>query len=301
MANSLQIIDQTIDYINKYPALLFSQIEFANTKSNCNQSSKMFIGGLHKNVVEADLSKYFSQFGQILEITLMADKQTNTEHGFGFIKFKDAESAKKAVTAGKDHLFHGRKIDCKIAVTRDSFKHDTHKNNQIINVLKLAFPTDAEAKLVEMFMDKKLLVDLMIAMDTFKDKNDIIGFISTTKVYYQCKNEKYYGLCLAPVAIHPQYQQNGIGTKLINMLVDKYKNEDEKNDDYVYMTVLGHHEYYNRFGFESAYKYGLKCKWKCPKDAFMIQIFDKDKFVKPSAGSNDELIIVHHLPEFDQC
>ena len=168
------------------------------------------------------------------------------------------------------------------------------ENSQILNVLKLAFPTDAEAKLVKSFMKKKVIVDSMVAMDG----DDVIGYVSTTKVYYECKEEKYEGLCLAPVAIHPQYQQNGIGTKLINKLLYKYKIDSKSGC--VYMTVLGRHQYYNRFGYESAYKYGLKCKWECPKDAFMVQIFDKNKFVNPS-DSNPDLCLVHHLAEFDEC
>eukprot|EP00483_Globobulimina_turgida_P012774 UN12798 len=94
----------------------------------------------------------------------------------------------------------------------------------------------------------------------------IVGFLSTTKVFYVFNNKQCNGLCLAPLAVHPQYQMNGVGSKMINELINRYKNKSSC----VYLTVLGAHKYYNRFGFASAYKFGLKCKWDYPKEAFMI-------------------------------
>ncbi|MEO0332014.1 MAG: N-acetyltransferase, partial [Bacteroidota bacterium] len=41
---------------------------------------------------------------------------------------------------------------------------------------------------------------------------------------------------------------------------------------------LGHEDYYPKFGFEIASKYGIKCQWDgVPDEAFMIIILDKVK------------------------
>ena len=185
------------------------------------------------------------------------------------------------------------KLLSQIKITNASNSVD--ENKQILNLLKLSFPTDhSVSKLVQTFMQKNLLIDSIVAID----KDEVIGYISTTKVYYEYKEEKFEGLCLAPLGIHPQYQYNGIGTKLGQTLVDRYKDKDKC--DYIYMTVLGHINYYPRFGFKRAYKYGLKCKWDCPKDAFMINIFDENKFVKPT-DTNDDLCLVNHISAFDEC
>eukprot|EP01083_Nonionella_stella_P174974 607986_1 len=185
------------------------------------------------------------------------------------------------------------------------------ETKQIMKVLKLAFPTDAEATLIQKLTNKQLLIDSMVAIDTFDDKNKIVGFIATTKCYYDHDNKQHHGLALAPVAVHPQYQQNGIGSKLINTLIDNYT----QNNNCIYMTVFGNPKFYNRFGFESAYKYNIKCKWKCSKeekmilkkmhlcekDGFMVQIFEKDAFIQPNIAITADLVIVHHAAEFDEC
>ncbi len=38
-----------------------------------------------------------------------------------------------------------------------------------------------------------------------------------------------------------------------------------------FIVVLGHPEYYPRFGFERGSKYGVRCQWKVPDEAFMVK------------------------------
>jgi len=50
-----------------------------------------------------------------------------------------------------------------------------------------------------------------------------------------------------------------------------------------FVIVLGHPEYYPRFGFERALLYGIKCQWEgIPDDAFMILWLDKSKMNRVS-------------------
>ena len=50
-----------------------------------------------------------------------------------------------------------------------------------------------------------------------------------------------------------------------------------------FIIVLGHPEYYPRFGFERASLYGIKCQWEgIPDDAFMILWLDKSKMNRVS-------------------
>ena len=39
--------------------------------------------------------------------------------------------------------------------------------------------------------------------------------------------------------------------------------------------MIGHPEYYTRFGFERADRFGISSKWDVPDDAFMILILDR--------------------------
>eukprot|EP00484_Ammonia_sp_Unknown_P001473 CAMPEP_0197021666 /NCGR_PEP_ID=MMETSP1384-20130603/2607_1 /TAXON_ID=29189 /ORGANISM="Ammonia sp." /LENGTH=212 /DNA_ID=CAMNT_0042449549 /DNA_START=12 /DNA_END=650 /DNA_ORIENTATION=+ len=174
------------------------------------------------------------------------------------------------------------------------------ENEQILHLLKLAFPTEEESKLVAALMRNGTLVDSMVITHTINEQAHVIGHVATTPVHYQYENERHNGLCLAPLAIHPQYQRHGIGSKLMHALLAKYRQNAASK--YCYMTVCGDPKYYNRFAFESAYRYGLKCKWEAyPIDAFQIQIFQKANFVQPVIPADGELILVHHAVEFDEC
>lgn len=59
-------------------------------------------------------------------------------------------------------------------------------------------------------------------------------------------------ICFGPVGIRPDYQGIGLGQKLI-----EYSLEKAKNLGYGAVFIEGNHNYYHRFGFESASKYGV--------------------------------------------
>ena len=56
----------------------------------------IFVGNLPFNVNEADLTDVFSQFGNIMELRLVRDKNTGNSKGFAFVQFENACDAKKA-------------------------------------------------------------------------------------------------------------------------------------------------------------------------------------------------------------
>jgi len=78
------------------------------------------------------------------------------------------------------------------------------------------------------------------------------------------------GMGLAPMVVLPERQREGIGTRLVTEGLSLLQ---KKSCPYV--IVLGHPEYYPRFGFEPADKYRIVCQWEgVPSEAFMIRIFD---------------------------
>lgn len=56
------------------------------------KTSKIFVGGVSQEATESDFREYFTQFGRVLDATLMMDKDTGRPRGFGFVTF-DSESA----------------------------------------------------------------------------------------------------------------------------------------------------------------------------------------------------------------
>ena len=84
-----------------------------------NSSGKMFIGGLACQTTPEGLREYFSQFGNVAEVTVMKDPATHRSRGFGFITFSQAGSVNK-VLKFPVHRLDGKMIDPKVAVAKET-------------------------------------------------------------------------------------------------------------------------------------------------------------------------------------
>lgn len=97
-----------------------------------------------------------------------------------------------------------------------------------------------------------------------------MGHILFTPVVIEDAEQAIEGIGLAPMAVLPDRQRQGIGSKLVQRGL-----EILREWDCPFVIVLGHPEYYPRFGFEPASRYNLKSQWEeVPDEAFMIVIFD---------------------------
>jgi putative acetyltransferase len=78
------------------------------------------------------------------------------------------------------------------------------------------------------------------------------------------------GMGLAPMAVRPDRQRQGIGSQLVRRGLDIHRERGRP-----FVVVVGHPEYYPRFGFEPASKHGLVSQWEnIPAAAFMIVVLD---------------------------
>ncbi|TVQ99467.1 MAG: N-acetyltransferase [Desulfovibrionales bacterium] len=76
------------------------------------------------------------------------------------------------------------------------------------------------------------------------------------------------GMGLAPMAVLPSYQRKGIGSRLVRHGLDHLR-----QSGCPFVIVLGHPEYYPRFGFEQASRYRLVSQWEgVPDEAFMVAV-----------------------------
>ncbi len=80
------------------------------------------------------------------------------------------------------------------------------------------------------------------------------------------------GVALGPMAVLPERQRQGIGSKLIEA-----GNRKLKNAGCPFIIVVGHANYYPRFGFRPASEHGIKCEWDVPDDVFMLLVLDQAK------------------------
>ncbi|KAG0466238.1 hypothetical protein HPP92_017818 [Vanilla planifolia] len=82
---------------------------------------KVYIGGLSPDISTESLLNFFSKHGEIEEGSVAYDKETNKSRGFGFVTYKTAEDAKKAID-DPNKILGGRNITVKLADTQHKSK-----------------------------------------------------------------------------------------------------------------------------------------------------------------------------------
>ena len=124
----------------------------------------------------------------------------------------------------------------------------------------LAFPTEAEADLVDALRDNAQPIVSLVA----EQHNTIVGHIMFTPVEL-CGNSSLKIMGLAPMAVTPDQQKRGIGSQLVKNGLDRCRDIGAGA-----VVVLGHPSYYPRFGFVPASAKNIACEYDVPDEAFML-------------------------------
>ncbi|HFJ9507562.1 GNAT family N-acetyltransferase [Bacillus cereus group sp. MYBK245-2] len=131
-----------------------------------------------------------------------------------------------------------------------------------------------QAFLHEEFSDKKEheLVKRIRECDAFIPElsivavdEEIVGHIMLSKITIEQDGASVDSLALAPVSVARDYQKKGIGGKLIVAALEK-----AKELGYGSVVVLGHPEYYPKFGFKKASEWNIKAPFEVPDEVFMV-------------------------------
>lgn len=64
-----------------------------------SDEGKLFVGGLSFDTNEQALEQVFSKYGQISEVVVVKDRETQRSRGFGFVTFENIDDAKDAMMA----------------------------------------------------------------------------------------------------------------------------------------------------------------------------------------------------------
>jgi putative acetyltransferase len=122
-----------------------------------------------------------------------------------------------------------------------------------------AFETDAEANLVDVLRNTAVELISMVA----EENGEVIGHILFSPVAL-AGGLRIMGL--APMAVLPDWQNRGVGTKLVNAGLQACEEAG-----YEAVVVLGHADYYPRFGFVPSVNYGIKSEYDVPPEVFMVK------------------------------
>ncbi|KAI3995222.1 hypothetical protein MKX01_032024 [Papaver californicum] len=76
--------------------------------------TKVFVGGLAWETQKEAMREHFEKYGDILEAVIISDKITGRSKGYGFVTFKEPESAKKACEDATP-VINGRRANCNLA------------------------------------------------------------------------------------------------------------------------------------------------------------------------------------------
>ncbi len=133
----------------------------------------------------------------------------------------------------------------------------------IHKVNELAFGGRAEADLVDdLRKTDSFIPELsLVAIQNHK----VIGHILFSQIGIKSKRRITSALALGPMAVHPQFQNKGVGTKLV---VKGF--EDCRRLGHSIVVVIGHPGYYPKFGFLPARDRGLEVSFSVPDEAFMV-------------------------------
>lgn len=83
-------------------------------------------------------------------------------------------------------------------------------------------------------------------------------------------------LCLAPCSVRPEHQREGVGTAVTAAALEAARRADE-----TLVVVLGHPDYFPRFGFERASAHGVLLSIEVPDESLMVLRLDPDAPVPP--------------------
>lgn len=144
-------------------------------------------------------------------------------------------------------------------------KETTKDWDTVFRLNVTAFETDEEANLVNALRKQASPIISLVA----EEHGNIVGHILFSPVTLVNKPEvKIIGL--APMAVDPQRQNQGIGSKLVVAGLEACKNLG-----FVAAVVLGHANYYPRFGFVPASQFGIGCEYDVPDEVFMAMELEK--------------------------
>jgi len=146
-----------------------------------------------------------------------------------------------------------------------------------------AFAQSSEADIVDAVRSAGAMTLSLVALL----RGEVVGHILFSPVTVQSPNGNFDAVGLAPMAVVPELQKNGIGSQLVQRGLAELRAAGHE-----LVVVLGHAAYYRRFGFVKASTYGIRSEYRVPDEVFMALE------LKPGALRGHVGGVVRYRPEF---
>lgn len=141
-----------------------------------------------------------------------------------------------------------------IEVAKETEYGDIYKIND------LAFGKANESTLIKQLKSTDRFIPELSLIAKYKGIN--VGHLLLTRLSI---GEHHNFLALAPMAVHPEFQMEGVGGALIKAAIEKARKLDFDG-----IVVLGHKDYYPKFGFKPALDYDIHCPFDVASPYFMV-------------------------------
>lgn len=128
-------------------------------------------------------------------------------------------------------------------------------------VLEEAFGQSNEADLVDALRRRGVLTLSLVALR----ENEVVGHILFSPVTIESVGSSFGAIGLGPMAVLPPYQRKGIGSQLVRVGLEQCRQAGHE-----IVVVLGHPDFYPRFGFVPTRHRGIHCEFDVPDNVFMV-------------------------------
>jgi putative acetyltransferase len=141
-----------------------------------------------------------------------------------------------------------------------------------------------EARLVDLLRAAGKAVISLVAVS----EGEVMGHVLFSPVTLDPPNAGFTGVGLGPVAVSPEFQRQGIGSRLIREGLDRCRQMG-----FEAVVVLGDPRYYSRFGFKRAGSFGLGNDYNADEHFMALEL--KEGALHNLRG------VVKYAPEFDEA
>lgn len=172
-------------------------------------------------------------------------------------------------------------------------REEQETDHQVIRDITIAafssseFGHNGEAELIDQIRnDCSVHLSLVAVLDS-----EVVGHVMFSPARMETAAESIVGMGLGPISVLPNHQKAGVGSALLNAAFEQLAAVNCS-----FAVVLGHTEYYARFGFTQAEKLGIRHGFEgIPQDVFLIRKAETDTAIHSGRVFYDIVFGPQHL------